>query len=180
LLLTASWSIVEVSWLGAPPSTDRLRPPAPLASAVVDSADVGTVIPSGSLAGTKVNAPGLPLKLFICCSGLIASGPIRPVEASEVGWARVWLALAPVTNPPPDRSEPVIGRAPPSFLRSVAPSSDMRSTIAASPVVVPSSPVEPLGSNAVPLRSPPIPPGLEHDEETGVSLHPSSPKRSSS
>jgi predicted acyl esterase len=44
----------------------------------------------------------------------------------------------PVTRMPPARSALVIGSAFPSFFRSVLPSSDMRSTIAASPTVVPS------------------------------------------
>jgi hypothetical protein len=169
-----------VSCDAGPPSTDRLNPPDVALLASVESTDAGTVWPSGSLAGTNVNAFDAPLKAFSCCSGLIASRPMKPVDASFVGSAIVWFAFAPVTRIPPFRSPLVIGSVPPSFFSSVAPSSEYFSTIAASPFFVPSTGVPlvgPAGRFAVPDRSPLIPPGFAH--EAVLLSHPSRPKRSS-
>ena len=164
------------TWSGATVATvapdERWRPlPAPHAAAggeagaapVGDAMFVtlhGTGWPVGSLAGTNVNAFGLPLNCFSCSSGFTASRSMKPVEASFVGSATVWFALDPVTRMPPARSALVSGSALPSFLSSVAPSSEYFSTMAASPYFVPSWPSPPSGSGAVPVRSPPTPPAF--------------------
>ena len=86
---------------------------------------------------------------------------------------------------PPLRSERVIGRVPASFFSSTAPSSDISSTTAASPFLVPRSAAGvapcagPAGSRALPLRSPLIPPGLVQLAATGVWSQPSMPNRCS-
>src|SRR5262249_8722461 len=103
---------------------------------------------------------------------------MKPVEASLVGSATVWLALGPATGMAPGRSALVRGRAWSAFLSRVAPSSEYFSTTAASPYLVPSCPSPPSGSGAVPERSAPTPPGLVHDA-VGTGSHPSTPKRCS-
>ena len=103
-----------------------------------------------------------------------------PVDASLVGSATVWFAFAPVTRMSPERR--VERQRPPSFLSSVAALSDICSTTAASPYLVPSTgapDVEPSGRFAVPVRSAPMPPGFVHSAETGVWSQPSMPKRCS-
>src|SRR5690348_16014844 len=171
-----------LSCAGTPPSTDRFRPPRPDWSAEVDSTDAGTGAPVGSLAGTYVNAPGLLLNSLSCCSGLIASRSIVPVEASLVGSATVWFAFAPVTRTSPLPSDDASSGRPPAFLSRVAPSSDIRSTTAASPLNVPSTGaplVGPDGRFAVPVRLPATPPGLVHSDDRGSWSQPRMPKRCS-
>ena len=109
--MTAVWSIGLVSFVGAAPSTERLSPPRLAASGVAESCDGERGAPSGSLAGKNENAPGFPLRAFSCCNGLTASRPTKPVDASFVGSATVWLALDPVTKTPPARSAAVSGSA---------------------------------------------------------------------
>ena len=138
----------------------------------------GTGWPVGSLAGTNVNAFGLPLNCLSCSSGLTASRSMNPVDASLVGSATVWFALDPVTRMPPAMSLAVSGSALPSFLSRVAPSSEYFSTTAASPFFVPSWPSPPSGSGAVPVRSPATPPAFVHAAVTTGS-QPSMPKRCS-
>src|SRR3954469_23072197 len=138
----------------------------------------GTGVPVTPLAPTYENAPGRPLSVWSCSSGLMAMRSGNPVAASLLGAAMRYSAPKPVTR----ASAPgLIGRVPPSFLSSTAPSSAIRSATAPSPVLVPRSRdgVAPLagpsGSVALPLRSPATPPGLVHVAARGVSSQPSRP-----